>query len=102
MLEIDSDVHKEKTKEEYSRNVKKLKVKLTNVQSEIASIEKKVSTLQNTSNDKIIALKIAKFCKERSTQLATQISPRKCCSGSPTRSVTKQCRRSTSKKHLSS
>ena len=62
----DSEVHKEKTKEEYSRNVKKLKVKLSNVQQEVASLERKISTLKNTSNDKITALKIAKFCKERS------------------------------------
>ena len=56
-----------KGKEEYSRNVKKLKFKLQKVRTEIESMEKKVDVLTRTSNDKMITLKIAKFCKERST-----------------------------------
>ena len=61
--EISSVSKKPKTKEEYSRNVKKLKVKYTLMESEISVLETKVSKLSNTSNDKVIALKIAKFCK---------------------------------------
>jgi len=38
MSEIESDAKKPKTKEEYSRNVKKLKVKLMNAQNEIATL----------------------------------------------------------------
>lgn len=37
-----------------------------NVRNEIEAIENKVENLTRTSNDKMIALKIAKFCKERS------------------------------------
>lgn len=33
------------------------------VQDESFTLQKKVDTLTNTSNDKLIALKIAKFCK---------------------------------------
>lgn len=56
----------EKTTEDYRRNVKKLKLKLSQVQSDIATYEKKIATLANTANDKIIAMKISKCCRERS------------------------------------
>lgn len=62
---------REKTREDYSRNVKKLKIKLAAVQGEIATLERKVDSLANTSNDKLISLKILKFCKERSTSCPT-------------------------------
>lgn len=65
MSEIESESKREKTKEDYSRNVKKLKLKLATVQNEILTLERKVDNLSNTSNDKLISMKIAKFCKER-------------------------------------
>ena len=63
MSEVQGEISRQKTKEEYSRNVKKLKVKLQIVQDEVFTLQKKIETLTNTSNDKLIALKIAKFCK---------------------------------------
>ena len=52
-----------KSKEEYSRNVKKLKYKLQNVRMQIENMERKVENLGRVSNDKMIAMKIAKFCR---------------------------------------
>lgn len=83
MSEVEES-RREKTREDYSRNVKKLKVKLAAVQGEVASLERRVDSLANTSNDKLISMKLAKFCKERRTRLPTQASPPKCSSASPT------------------
>lgn len=67
MSEVDNESKKPKSKEDYSRNVKKLKIKLTKVQNEIITLEQRIESITNTSNDKIISMKIAKFCKERSS-----------------------------------
>ncbi len=64
--------------------MKKLKLKLATVQSEILALERKVDSLSNTSNDKLIAMKITKFCKERRTYPPTQTSHLKCSSASAT------------------
>ena len=43
--------------------MKKLKYKLQNVRMEIDVLQQKVDNLGRTSNDKMIAMKIAKFCR---------------------------------------
>lgn len=95
----ESEVRREKTREEYSRNVKKLKIKLAAVQSEIVFLERRVDSLANTSNDKLIAMKIAKFCKERSIILLTQDSHPKCSSASQIAQASNQSQSYSSKKH---
>ena len=42
-------------------------------------MEKKVENLGRTSNDKMIAMKIAKFCRERSKSTLIKDSHLKCC-----------------------